>query len=318
MIELKNITKEYTDVTALKDFSIDIPKGILMVLLGPSGCGKSTVIKLINHLIEPTRGEIFINNKNINKMDLINLRRSIGYVIQSTGLFPHYTVYENIAIVPQLLKWTRNDIDRRVDYLLDLVSLSRNYKNKFPFELSGGEGQRVGVARALAADPPILLMDEPFGSVDPLNRERLQKEFYRIQRELKKTVLFVTHDVEEAIRLADKIAIMKTGQLASIGSPSDFITDNNEEYIKEFLGTEYVLKLLSRFVVRDIMHTNPAKDKDYTDVLKIKSESSVSSALSLMISKGSDLIEVVDEQQTAVGSIRFEDILMNVFGRGKK
>jgi ABC-type proline/glycine betaine transport system ATPase subunit len=230
MIELNNVTKKYHDITALKNFTLQIPKGILLVLLGPSGCGKSTVIKLINHLIEPTSGEIYINNKNINEINLINLRRSMGYVIQSIGLFPHYNVYENIIIVPRLLKWSKKDIDHRVDFLLDLVGLNRNYKNKFPFELSGGEGQRVGVARALAADPPILLMDEPFGSVDPLNRERLQKEFYKIQRELKKTVLFVTHDVEEAIRLADNIAVMKPGELASLGSPWDFVTDNRVDY----------------------------------------------------------------------------------------
>jgi len=318
MIELKNVTKNYNDITALKNFSLQIPEGVLLVLLGPSGCGKSTVIKLINHLIEPTSGKIYINNKNINEFNLINLRRSIGYVIQSIGLFPHYNVYENIATVPRLLKWTKNDIDRRVDFLLNLVGLNRNYKKKFPFELSGGEGQRVGVARALAADPPILLMDEPFGSVDPLNRERLQKEFYRIQRELKKTVLFVTHDVEEAIRLADNIAVMKPGQLASLGSPWDFVTNYREEYVKEFLGSEYALKLLTRFKVQDILEQTKTKNKDYRPGFQIKKENTLSSALSLMISKGIDYLEVIDEQEKIVGSISFEDILKNVFRDARK
>ncbi|HNR65225.1 MAG TPA: ABC transporter ATP-binding protein [Atribacterota bacterium] len=318
MIELKNVTKKYNDITALKNFSLQIPEGILQVLLGPSGCGKSTVIKLINHLIEPTSGEIYINNKNINEFNLINLRRGIGYVIQSIGLFPHYNVYENIVIVPRLLKWTKNDIDRRVDYLLDLVGLNRNYKKKYPFELSGGEGQRVGVARALAADPPILLMDEPFGSVDPLNRERLQKEFYRIQRELKKTVLFVTHDVEEAIRLADNIAVMKPGQLASLGSPWDFVTDDKEDYVKEFLGSEYTLKLLTRFMVQDILVQEKIKSKGYIHGFQVKKENTLSSALSLMISKGIDSLEVIDEQEKIVGSITFEDILKNVFRDTRK
>jgi osmoprotectant transport system ATP-binding protein len=320
MIELKNVTKKYHDITALKNFTLQIPEGVLLVLLGPSGCGKSTVIKLINHLIEPTSGEIYINNKNINEINIINLRRGIGYVIQSIGLFPHYNVYENIIIVPRLLKWSKKDIDHRVDFLLDLVGLNRNYKNKFPFELSGGEGQRVGVARALAADPPILLMDEPFGSVDPLNRERLQKEFYKIQRGLKKTVLFVTHDVEEAIRLADNIAVMKPGELASLGSPWDFVTDHREEYVKEFLGGEYALKLLTRFMVQDIMEQKNIKNKEYTRgrVLQVKKENTVSSALALMISKGIDFLEVVDEQEEIVGSITFEDILKNVFRGAKK
>lgn len=315
MIELKNVTKKYTDITALKNFSLKIPEGILLVLLGPSGCGKSTVLKLINHLILPTSGEIYINNKNIEEMDLINLRRGIGYVIQSIGLFPHYTVYENVAIVPHLLKWKEEDVRHRIDYLLDLVGLSGNYKKKFPFELSGGESQRVGVARALAANPPVLLMDEPFGSVDPLNRERLQKEFYRIQKELKKTVLFVTHDVEEAIRLADKIAIMKPGELVSMGNPSDFITEKNDEYVKDFLGTEYVLKLLSRFMVKNVMCTDFDNNFDYTKAIQIEVGDTVSKALSLMISKGTNVLEVIDQQKHIVGTLTFENILMNVFRR---
>lgn len=315
MIELRNVTKKYHDVTALKDFSLKIPEGVLLVLLGPSGCGKSTVIKLINHLIEPTFGEIFINNQNIATMNLINLRRSIGYVIQNTGLFPHYNVFENIAIVPKLLKWEKNEIEIRVDYLLDLVGLNHKYKSKFPFELSGGEGQRVGVARALAADPPILLMDEPFGSVDPLNRERLQREFFKIQRELKKTVLFVTHDVEEAIRLADEIAIMKTAQLASSGSPSDFITRKSSDYIKGFLGTEFALKLLTRYMVEDIMGTDLPGNKIYNYRLSIRKDSSVASALSLMISSGEELLSVTNNLSRVVGSISFDDILRKVFRR---
>lgn len=321
MIKLHKITKKYGDTVALNDFSLDIPEGILLVLLGPSGCGKSTVIKLINHLITPTSGEIFINNRNIKEMDLTNLRRGIGYVIQSVGLFPHYNVYENIATVPRLLKWPENEIDRRVDYLLELVGLSKNNRNKFPAELSGGEGQRVGVARALAADPPILLMDEPFGSVDPLNRERLQKEFYRIQKQLKKTVLLVTHDVEEAIRLGDQIAIMRPGHLASLGNPAHFIAEKEEKYVKEFLGDEYPLKLLSRLSVQDIMDWEVVKDSGDgngdVSTLQIYKESNVSSALSLMITKGINVCQVIDEEQNIVGTFTFEDILKKAFSGEK-
>lgn len=321
MIKLHKITKKYGDTVALNDFSLDIPEGILLVLLGPSGCGKSTVIKLINHLITPTSGEIFINNRNIKEMDLTNLRRGIGYVIQSVGLFPHYNVYENIATVPRLLKWPENEIDRRVDYLLELVGLSKNNRNKFPAELSGGEGQRVGVDRALAADPPILLMDEPFGSVDPLNRERLQKEFYRIQKQLKKTVLLVTHDVEEAIRLGDQIAIMRPGHLASLGNPAHFIAEKEEKYVKEFLGDEYPLKLLSRLSVQDIMDWEVVKDSGDgngdVSTLQIYKESNVSSALSLMITKGINVCQVIDEEQNIVGTFTFEDILKKAFSGEK-
>lgn len=319
MIKLMNVTKRYKDVTALNNFSLDIAEGELVILLGPSGCGKSTVIKLINSLIKPTSGEIFINNRKISEINQANLRRNIGYAIQSVGLFPHYNVYENIAVVPRLLKWSKYHIDRRVDELLDLVRLSRNDKKKMPFELSGGEGQRVGVARALAADPPVLLMDEPFGSLDPLNRERLQKEFYRIQKKLKKTVLFVTHDVEEAIRLADRIAVMKSGKLMGFGSPSDFIAEDRNGYIKEFLGTEYALKLLTRFMVKDVMNFKDKRDKDrdkgkgLIPKFWVNKESTVSSALSMMLSKGVQSLDVLSEQNNMEGCIAFEDILLKVF-----
>ncbi len=319
MIKLVNVSKRYQDIMALDHFNLEIPEGLLLVLLGPSGCGKSTVIKLINRLIQPTSGEIYINNQNISLIEFSKLRRGIGYAIQSTGLFPHYNVYENIAVVPRLLKWKKYDIDHRVDTLLDLLGLNRNYKDKLPSELSGGEGQRVGVARALAADPPILLMDEPFGSLDPLNRERLQKEFFRIQKRLKKTVLFVTHDVEEAIRLADKIAVMRPGKIVSYGSPSDFITEDKEEYIKEFLGTEYALKLLSRFMVQDFINprsTTVTHDVPESHHFLINKESTLSNALSLMIAKGVRFLEVTNKKEK-IGLIHFEDILMNVFGGEK-
>lgn len=313
MIKLVDITKKYQEVTALDHFSLEIREGELVILLGPSGCGKSTVIKLINTLIKPTSGNIFINNRNINQLNHANLRRGMGYAIQSIGLFPHYSVYENIAVVPKLLRWKEKDINTRVDELLDLVGLNRHYKNKMPFELSGGEGQRVGVARALAADPPILLMDEPFGSVDPLNRERLQKEFYKIQKRLKKTVLFVTHDVEEAIRLADRVAVMKSGELAAFGSPSDFINKEKDGYVQEFLGTDYALKLLTRFIIKDFMRLEKIETEETFSQYRLKMDSTVSGALSLMISKGVKSLEVIDEQEKIIGWIFFEDILLRIF-----
>lgn len=293
-------------MTALDNFSLEIPSGELFVLLGPSGCGKSTTIRLINALVKPTSGEILIDGKNINEIQVEKLRRGIGYVIQNVGLLPHYNVYQNIGVVPKLLKWSNTDIDKRVDELLDLVGLSQNYKKKRPFELSGGESQRVGVARALAANPPILLMDEPFGSVDPLTRERLQIEFNKIQKHLHKTVLFVTHDVEEAIRLADKIGIMKSGQLIAVGHPNEFISEHNNNFIKEFLGSEYALKLLSRYLVADIM-----TDGEYSlpSNMAVDKETSVSNALSVMVANNLPVMSVEDEKNRTIGFVTLESIL---------
>jgi osmoprotectant transport system ATP-binding protein len=306
MIHLNNVTKTYQTVTALDNFSLEIQTGELFVLLGPSGCGKSTAIRLINALIKPTSGEILIDGKNIKDSQADDLRRGIGYVIQNVGLLPHYNVSDNISIVPKLLKWSKSDIDKRVDELLELVGLSQATKKKRPFELSGGESQRVGVARALAANPPILLMDEPFGSVDPLSRERLQNEFYKIQKHLQKTVLFVTHDVEEAIRLADKIGIMKSGRLIGVGGPNDFITVSNNTFVKEFLGSEYALKLLSRYSVDDIA-VNSKSFEPFT--LSIQQDASVSDALSMMIANNIPEIHVEDVRAGTTKHITLESIL---------
>lgn len=307
MIQLKNVTKTYQTVTALDNFSLEIQTGELFVLLGPSGCGKSTAIRLINALIQPTSGDILIDGKNINGIQAEKLRRGIGYVIQNVGLLPHYNVDENISIVPKLLKWPKPDIDRRVDELLELVGLSAAYKHKRPSELSGGEGQRVGVARALAANPPILLMDEPFGSVDPLSRERLQSEFYKIQKQLHKTVLFVTHDVEEAIRLADKIGIMKSGRLVGLGQPNDFIAESGDNFVKEFLGSEYALKLLARYTVADIL-TKGVSAAERAG-LSIQPDAPVSAALSMMVANSNPLLRVEGGQAGTTGHITLESIL---------
>ena len=220
VIRLENIVKRYGDTVAVDDLSIEVGKGEVCVLIGPSGCGKTTTLRMINRLIQPTSGHIFINGKDTTEIKPELLRRSIGYAIQSVGLFPHMTVAANIAVVPELLHWEKSPIASRVEELLKLVNLDpAEYAHKFPNQLSGGEAQRIGVARALAADPPILLMDEPFGAVDPLTRERLQAQFVRIQQELKKTVIMVTHDLDEAIRLADRIAIMESGRLVQYDTP---------------------------------------------------------------------------------------------------
>ena len=254
MIELINVSKKYGDIFAVKDISMTIGKAEICVLIGPSGCGKSTTLKMINRMVEPSSGDILIDNESVAELKPELLRRRIGYVIQSIGLFPHMTVGENIAVVPRLLKWEKSRVAARVDELLELVKLDAlKYREKYPSELSGGEAQRVGVARALAADPPILLMDEPFGAVDPLNRERLQYEFVKIQKALNKTVVFVTHDIDEAIRIADKIAILKAGELVQYDTPENMLAAPVNKFVHDFVGVDRALKRLSRFKVGELM-----------------------------------------------------------------
>jgi osmoprotectant transport system ATP-binding protein len=259
MIELLNVTKEYPGLVAVDNLSFKVNEGEFCVLIGPSGCGKSTTLRMINRLVPTTSGSIFIEDRNIEESKPEELRRTIGYAIQSVGLFPHMTVSSNIAVVPDLLKWPDSRIDERVNELLDLFGLDPSeYRDKYPGQLSGGEAQRVGVARALAADPPILLMDEPFGAIDPITRETLQIEFARIQKELRKTIVFVTHDIDEAIRLATRIVILKNGRLVQHDTPESIMTRPADRFITEFIGTDRALKRLSRISVKEHIRTAPS------------------------------------------------------------
>jgi len=254
VIALREVTKRYGALTAVDSVSFEVPSGEICVLIGPSGCGKTTTLRMINRLIEPTSGKIEVEGRDVMSMRPEELRRHIGYVIQSVGLFPHLTVAENIATVPKLLGWKRSRYESRISELLEIVGLgAAEYAQKYPRQLSGGQAQRVGVARALAADPPLLLMDEPFGAVDPLTRERLQAEFARIQRELKKTVVFVTHDVDEAIRLADRIALMRDGRLEQFETPETLLDHPSSKFVHDFMGTDRALKRLGRARVSDVM-----------------------------------------------------------------
>jgi osmoprotectant transport system ATP-binding protein len=259
MIRLEKVTKRYGDTVAVNELSIEINAGEVCVLIGPSGCGKTTTLRMINRLIEPTSGRIFVDGREIRTAKPEQLRRSIGYAIQSVGLFPHMTVAANIAIVPELLHWEKSRISRRIEELLVLVGLnSVEHASKYPNQLSGGEAQRIGVARALAADPPILLMDEPFGAVDPLTRERLQAQFIRIQQELKKTIILVTHDLDEAIRLADRIAIMESGKLVQYDTPEAILAKPVNKFVHDFVGTDRALKRLSRISIKGIVKPAPS------------------------------------------------------------
>lgn len=258
MISLENVTKYYGETLAVNEFSLEIAAGEVCVLIGPSGCGKTTTMRMINRLTEPTSGRIFVDGQDTGKIKPEKLRQSIGYAIQSVGLFPHMTVAENIAVVPELLHWEKDRIARRVNELLVLVGLDpAEYARKHPNQLSGGEAQRIGVARALAANPPILLMDEPFGAVDPLTREKLQTQFLRIQQEVRKTIILVTHDLDEAIRLADRIAIMESGKLVQYDTPEAILSRPANRFVHDFIGTDRALKRLSRIGIESFVKKAP-------------------------------------------------------------
>ncbi|GAB3478594.1 ABC transporter ATP-binding protein [Nocardiopsis coralliicola] len=249
MIRLENLTKTYPgqDRPAIDRLSLDIPEGEIVVFVGPSGCGKTTLMKLVNRLIEPTSGTILIGGRDVTRVDPDALRRGIGYAIQQTGLFPHRTVAQNIATVPKLLGWDAARTAARVDELLTMVGLDPDtYRNRYPKQLSGGQQQRVGVARALATDPPVMLMDEPFGAIDPLTREALQNEFLRIQQTIRKTIVFVTHDIDEAVKLGDRIAIFNTdGGIAQYDTPEAILSDPADDYVADFIGAGAFVKRLT-------------------------------------------------------------------------
>jgi osmoprotectant transport system ATP-binding protein len=262
-VEYRNVVKRYPGQRepAINDLSLTVPAGEICVLVGPSGCGKTTALRLANHMIELTSGDILIDGESIRTRPAAELRRRIGYVIQQIGLFPHLTIGENVAVVPKLLGWDKKRTAKRVDELLELTSLGAELRDRYPAQLSGGQRQRVGVARALAADPPLMLMDEPFGAVDPINRERLQNQFLRLQSEIRKTIVFVTHDIDEAIKMGDRVAVMrKGGILAQYATPEELLMAPADGFVEDFVGADRALKRLSLLRVRDIdLWTWPAR-----------------------------------------------------------
>ena len=248
LITFNRVSKTFPGgVQAVKDLSLEISEGETLVLLGTSGSGKTTTMKMVNRLIDPTSGRILIDGADVMEQDPIELRRGIGYSIQSIGLFPHMTVGDNIAVVPRLLRWSKDDIDERIDQLLAMVGLEpEEFRGRYPMQLSGGQRQRVGVARALAADPPIVLMDEPFGALDPITREQLQNEFIELESEIQKTVIFVTHDVFEAAKMGDRIALLDEGRLQQLATPAELVESPANEFVDQFLGQHrFQLSLLT-------------------------------------------------------------------------
>ncbi len=292
----------------MQDLSFEVTPGEICVLIGPSGCGKTTALKMVNRLISITDGDITIDDRSVRELELTRLRRGIGYVFQQIGLFPHLTIESNIGAVPRLLGWSKSDIRTRAAELLELVGLDpEGDLRRYPGEFSGGQQQRIGVARAMAADPPIMLMDEPFGAVDPIARDRLQNDFLRLHREVRKTVIFVTHDIDEAIKMGDRIAIMRDGHLVQLATADELLAHPADEFVASFVGEDRGLKRLRVRKLADVKLDPPSSSSD-PDRPTVSSETTLHFALSKMLAEGKSEIDVVDEQGTAVGSVRLEAI----------
>lgn len=316
MIRFDQVTKRFADGTeALKDVSVTIPTGKLTAVIGPSGCGKTTLMKMINRLEIPTTGDVLIDEESINDRDVVELRRSIGYVIQRIGLLPHMTIEKNASLVPKLKGWPEEKIQTRVRELMSIVGLEPDtYLTRYPLELSGGQQQRVGVVRALASDPNIVLMDEPFSALDPISREQLQNELKDLQQRIHKTIVFVTHDMDEALKIADMIIVMREGQVEQMGSPQDLINSPTSDFVREFIGQERInqkrsfgqqkLSELSLFYTQ-IKTTNSEK---------INSEESVESAI-LMLEKPNVSALAVYQGEELIGYIDQSSILKAVIAR---
>ncbi|TDL92320.1 ATP-binding cassette domain-containing protein [Vibrio vulnificus] len=299
MLKIENVSKIYKGgKKAVKNISLDIKKGEFICFIGPSGCGKTTTMKMINRLIEPSEGKILINGENIMDKDPVELRRQIGYVIQQIGLFPHMTILENITLVPKLLKWNEQKKKERALELLQLVDMGPEYLERYPYELSGGQQQRIGVLRALASNPPLILMDEPFGALDPITRDALQEEFKNLQRTLDKTIVFVTHDMDEAIKLADRIVILKAGEIVQVGTPDEILRNPANEFVEDFIGKDRLLQTRPNVeLVEQIMSRNP---------ISITDEKSLTDAITIMREKRVDSLLVVDEQNVLKGFVDVE------------
>ena len=300
MIEFKNIKKSYKSKIILENFNLSIDSGKLVVLIGASGCGKTTLLKMINRLISITEGEILINGKDINNMDPIKLRRGIGYVIQQTGLFPHMTVKENIEIIPRLMKISERKIEKKTIELLNMVGLDPDeYLYRYPAELSGGQQQRVGVARAFATDAEIILMDEPFSALDPITRAELQEQLFNIQKEYNKTIVFVTHDMDEAINIADMICILKDGKIIQYDTPENILKNPENDYVEEFVGKNKIWAKPEFIKAEDVMINRPAT---------VSIKRSLLQAREIMREKTVDSLLIVDKEGMLLGYVTLSDI----------
>ena len=309
LLAFQHVSKIFPPSThaAVHDCTFQVETGSFVVLLGPSGCGKTTLLKMVNRLIEPTSGAIFFHGQNIRELDATALRRQIGYVIQQVGLFPHLTVAQNIAVVPELLGWEKSRIAARIDALLDLVQMKPDsYRTRYPAQLSGGQQQRVGLARALAGDPNLLLMDEPFGAIDAITRATLQDEMLRLKSAIHKTVLFVTHDVEEALRLADQIVVMRAGRIIQHDVPHKILAQPANDFVRELVGANDMMRQLSLMRVTDAMQPLP-RDFVLDDTPAIAADENLRETLSKLLQSGAPSLVVVQDDKP-IGIVSFERI----------
>lgn len=306
MIAVKNLSKYFGQVKAVDDISFDIAESETMVLLGTSGCGKTTTLKMINRLIEHTKGDIGINGKSIYEQSPETLRRGIGYVLQNNGLFPHYTVAENMAIVPQLLGWDKKQIQDRTDELLSKIHLQKEHLNVYPDQLSGGQQQRVGLARALMADPPVLLMDEPFGALDPVTRFKIRSEFKQLDELKRKTIILVTHDVQEAFELGDRICLMDKGRIIQTGTPAELLFKPANDFVKEFLKEQRLQLEFKALTISDIWDTLP---DDLSKTESINSNLTVWEALETLTSNNKKPLSATDPANGPSKSITFDGLM---------
>lgn len=309
MIHFNDVTKVYNgNVKAIENMNFTVEDGELVIMLGPSGCGKTTLLRMVNQLESITDGDIMLNGKSVRHSNKIEMRRNIGYVIQSNGLFPNMNIEDNAMIVPNLLGWDRKKMRDRFNMLMELVGLNPDeYRKRYPHELSGGQQQRVGVARALAADPPVMLMDEPFGALDPIIRTHLQEEFLQIQKELKKTILFVSHDIDEAVKMADKIALLKGGKMMQYAEPARMLNKPANSFVAEFVGQDRVLKSMSLYTVRDLANALTLKPvMESPDSQNINENLSLRVAISKILNQEADQLIVENDNGTRKGSITLD------------
>lgn len=308
-IEFKGIRKKFKNnaVEILSGVDASIEEGLFVTILGGSGSGKTTLLKMVNKIFEPSSGEILFFGKNIKDLDTVEHKRNIGYVIQQIGLFPHMTVYDNIATVPKILKWDKKRIDERIDFLLNLVNLEpEEFKKRFPRQLSGGQQQRVGLARAMAADPSVMLMDEPFGAIDAITREKLQVEIIGIQKKLCKTILFVTHDINEALKLGDKVLIINEGKVEQFDTPANILFHPANEYIKKLISKEQMFQKLKVLKAKDVM-------RQRSDEI-VKAESAVSEdedlydILEMFMNTDIEYVSVIDKEKNILGEITWDEL----------
>ncbi|MBC3191432.1 ATP-binding cassette domain-containing protein [Pseudonocardia sp. C8] len=341
MIALEGITKTYPKATvpAVQELDLEVPEGTISMFIGPSGCGKTTTLKMLNRLIEPTSGRILLDGEDVTKVNADELRRRIGYVIQQVGLFPHFTIADNIAVVPKILGWDRKRISARVDELLHLVGLEpKDYRDRYPRQLSGGQQQRIGVARGLAADPSVMLMDEPFGAIDPITRDRLQDEFLVLQQQIAKTICFVTHDLSEAVKLGDRIAVFGPGgTLQQYATPDEVLTHPANEFVAEFVGSGAAVRRLSLLELSHLeLHPvgldgsgarngSPTYEVDaegrpvrwaylpgteaLPKLVTVPQSGTVYDAVDVMLDAQTEIVAVVDEQQKLQGALWWKDLV---------